>query len=623
MSNLVEIKLKKATIEEAGLPNVPYPIPIGILKQSLSSVENIPLSAFLFGLQLKSLQNNENWRQYEQAMVRLVELVAPEDDRDIVEAFGDNWWLELGPVDLNSEIVTIQRDDELIAAIVPREDGRLRVAVYRPLDAKSAEYLTGLALLPDEDGEVYFRENNWEYALDNSVTMGNVYASMEGSAYLSYWQYGIGLDHKKREVQEWYAQRSLTAMRPGQVATQLGIHYLYSADFDDEGEMMEEYEEPTPDILLWEGRRQQQRTVQGRFQGCLLGGAVGDALGAPVEFMSRDEIRQRFGDKGITDYVPSYGVMGAITDDTQMTLFTAEGLLRGWVRGAVTGTTTYTGVTAHAYLRWLHTQGERGTYESRFGVEQDEGWLIGHQALHYRRAPGNTCLSAIRSMQSLGEPADNDRKGCGGVMRVAPVGLFAWRMKEHMSPQDAFRLGAEVAGLTHGHPTGMWPAGVFAVLVMGLTDGATLPDALRTAKACLVEEREHEETLRAIELAECLAASEVSADEAIARLGQGWIAEEALAISLYCALVARTFRQGVIMAVNHDGDSDSTGAITGNLLGALFGVKSIPKRWLEQLELREVVSEIADDLYGFQEWKVDDYSDDDSSAEIWKKYPGY
>ena len=102
-------------------------------------------------------------------------------------------------------------------------------------------------------------------------------------------------------------------------------------------------------------------------------------------------------------------------------------------------------------------------------------------------------------MTSLGEPARNDSKGCGGVMRMAPVGLFAWHFRNEQSPQYAFNLGTELAALTHGHITGQLTGGVFAVLIQALTDGATLPDALTTAKACLRLEPGHEETLRAIE----------------------------------------------------------------------------------------------------------------------------
>jgi len=80
-------------------------------------------------------------------------------------------------------------------------------------------------------------------------------------------------------------------------------------------------------------------------------------------------------------------------------------------------------------------------------------------------------------------------------------------------------------------------------------------------------------------------------------LGEGWIAEEALAIGLFCALVARDFEHGVLLAVNHGGDSDSTGSIAGNLLGLVYGEAGIPDRWLRRLELREVVAQVADDLW--------------------------
>ena len=97
-----------------------------------------------------------------------------------------------------------------------------------------------------------------------------------------------------------------------------------------------------------------------RYRGCVLGGAVGDALGAPVEFMSLAEIQSRHGAEGIRDFAPAFGRVGSITDDTQMTLFTAEGLLRAWVRFALRGIgPAFDSVTANAYLRWLRTQGGR------------------------------------------------------------------------------------------------------------------------------------------------------------------------------------------------------------------------------------------------------------------------
>ncbi len=374
---------------------------------------------------------------------------------------------------------------------------------------------------------------------------------------------------------------------------------------------------------IGKARRQQRRTVQARFLGCLLGGAVGDALGAPVEFIKRVEILRRFGPQGITVFVPVNGGRGTITDDTQMTLFTAEGLIRAWVRGCFKGISTYPGVTAHAYLRWIQTQGEQPDNNIMFGNDEP-GWLFQQRSLHHRRSPCKTCLSSLKSMEFLGAPAMNNSKDCGGIVRVAPVGLFAWRAGQQKAPQKVFQLGAELAALTHGHPTGILTAGVLAVLILALTDGASLHDALITSKACLRNEPSHEETLQALERAEYLAVSGLPHDEAIKRLGEGWVAEEALAISVYCALVARNFKHGVILAVNHDGDSDSTGSIVGNLLGTIYGVKSIPADWLEALELRDVISEMAGDLYAFCDWDIGVYSEDTKlNQQVWQKYPGF
>jgi ADP-ribosylglycohydrolase len=205
-------------------------------------------------------------------------------------------------------------------------------------------------------------------------------------------------------------------------------------------------------------------TTRVRMRGCLLGGAVGDALGAPVEFLSLAEIRGRFGPEGIRDMAPAYGRVGAITDDTQMTLFTAEGLLRAWVRQSTKGICHPPSVIHHAYLRWLLTQGERPE-----GIDVGcESWLYSVGALHARRAPGLTCLSALRTARGFGEPAvaQNSSKGCGGVMRVAPIGLLASRLGGH---DRVFGLAADVAALTHGHPTGQLSAGFLAVAVAALS----------------------------------------------------------------------------------------------------------------------------------------------------------
>ena len=343
-------------------------------------------------------------------------------------------------------------------------------------------------------------------------------------------------------------------------------------------------------------------SLRQRFHGCLIGGAVGDALGAPVEFLSDLQIRAKFGPDGIADFAPAYEVRGAITDDTQMTLFTAEGLIRGMVRMRDRGFASLAGTTAHAYLRWYETQGERAP--GGLVARSDPGWLVGERRLHAQRAPGNTCLSALRAMEGLGAPASNGSKGCGGVMRVAPAGLFAAVAEGRC---EAFELGCELAALTHGHPSGILPAGALALMVQRLAEGVDSRGALDEALTRVRALPDHAETLAALQRALSLADAGADPREAIPALGEGWVAEEALAIAVYCALVARDFRHGVLLAVNHGGDSDSTGAITGNLLGAACGVDAIPAPWRQEVELADVIATVADDLHDCPGWQVGEY----------------
>ena len=357
------------------------------------------------------------------------------------------------------------------------------------------------------------------------------------------------------------------------------------------------------------------------FAGCLLGGAVGDALGAAVEFDSIGAIRRQYGENGIENYAPCYGRKGAITDDTQMTLFTAEGLLRAWCRKKQeVVSVAYPEMIHLSYLRWLSTQGARSAHKD-FDVAQN-GWLLTVADLHHRRAPGNTCLSALQSaMMGTMEKPINNSKGCGGVMRAAPVGLFAAKALQSAGHhgekwKEIFDLGCRAAAITHGHPSGYLPAGCLATIIYGSISGLTIEESIKETLTVLKKARGHEETLDAVTLAMALWKKKTAkpAPETIEKMGGGWVGEEALAISLYCALAAEgDFAGGVRLAVNHTGDSDSTGSITGNILGAMQGRAAIPAPWFEELELKAVIEEIAGDLFVL-------YND----GEHWrKKYPGF
>ncbi len=303
--------------------------------------------------------------------------------------------------------------------------------------------------------------------------------------------------------------------------------------------------------------------------------------------MSLREIHEQFGAQGLTEYQPVYGRLGAITDDTQMALWTAEGLIRADNRIADRGLCNVREVIHRAYLRWLSTQGVLW-YEIGSEWPEPSGWLIREDFLNDRRAPGATCISALRSGEcGTLDRHLNDSKGCGGIMRAAPVGLAG---------RDVFRIGAESAAITHSHPTGYLAAGAFARIISEIQNGQSLEQSIHRAVQELKDYDGHQETLEAIEHALSLATSTKPSPQTIVKLGAGWIAEEALAISLYSALASQDFLSGVLLAVNHGGDSDSTGAITGNLLGALYGSESIPEELIVNLEGRHVVEKLAVDL---------------------------
>lgn len=318
-------------------------------------------------------------------------------------------------------------------------------------------------------------------------------------------------------------------------------------------------------------------------------------MGAPVEFLSWPDIRRQFGPDGVVDFEPEFGGRGMATDDTQMTLFTLEVLIRAHVRERITGRGDVVTAVHGAYLRWLRTQ-----LPSLATAGQDprsDGWLIANSALHHRRAPGHTCVTALQhtaSGQRLGSTDNrlNDSKGNGGAMRAAPVALWS------SDAREVFDLAAATAALTHGHPSGFFSAAALAVIVHQLLHGAELPAAIDVALRLLRDRTESHEVSAALADGMALAAEGRPSPQVLTdRLGYGAVGEQALAIAVCVALVADDLVDGLRLAVNHSGDSDSTGAICGNILGARYGVQAVPGRWVEQLELRDVIERITMDAF--------------------------
>ncbi|MCP2260834.1 ADP-ribosylglycohydrolase [Streptoalloteichus tenebrarius] len=334
-----------------------------------------------------------------------------------------------------------------------------------------------------------------------------------------------------------------------------------------------------------------------RMLGCVLGGAVGDALGYAVEFDPLPRIREKYGERGLTDFVDAYRPAGSISDDTQMTLFTLEGLIRASLRRRLTGEDHTLREIQHAYQRWLHTQGQEWAEvagEFLATHPEPDGWLIANAGLFQRRAPGHTCISALRHFAAGNPPGSvtntiNNSKGCGGVMRAAPAAFATGDRAE------AFRLGVDLAAITHTHPSGYLSAGAMAVIVWELLRDVPLVDAVHSALSELEGWDGREETVRALRGALRVAEDGVPTPEEVeARLGLGWVGEETLAMAVCAALVAGDdVELALRIAVNHSGDSDSVGAVCGNILGAALGARRLPQRWLDRLELRPVIERLS------------------------------
>ncbi len=335
---------------------------------------------------------------------------------------------------------------------------------------------------------------------------------------------------------------------------------------------------------------------QDRAVGIILAGAAGDALGAAVEFDSLERIRERFGPAGIHDYARCYGGLGRITDDTQMTLFTAEGVLEALAQAREPAAAELLARVDAAYRRWRMTQ-EAGPSSAR-----GKSGLLGRPELWSQRAPGNTCLSALEQRR-YGSPEHplNDSKGCGGLMRVAPIGIVGSRFA---SPTLTFDLARRSAALTHGHPSGQYPCGVFAVLIQELCDGATLDAALTTAVDLLPEDAGTTETRALIDASRPFTVPDSLVPEVLQELGRGFVAEEALAIALACARAAPDVERALLAAVNHGGDSDSTGLLAGQIVAARDGAGALPPRLVEPLEMLDLLLETGRDLARASRWQA-------------------
>lgn len=293
--------------------------------------------------------------------------------------------------------------------------------------------------------------------------------------------------------------------------------------------------------------------------GMVYGLALGDALGAPVEFWELKGIRERYGPDGIQE-LPAPALF---SDDTQMTLAVAEALIAaghqdlGGIMEAI----------SQEFVAWLRSP------------END-------------RSPGGACLYGARQLEAgvpwwkSGKP---NSKGCGAAMRVAPIGFLYQHDLAKLR-----QVAAASALITHHHPAAQLGA-VAAAFLAKLALDRVAPEEMLPALELEThgQVREFDQTLARLEEGLDMA----SPDAALAHIGEGWVAEEAVMLALYCFLKSpddflTTIRRGA----NTQGDSDSIACIAGGLSGAYLGLGALPAAWVARLEKTDYLADVAQRL---------------------------
>lgn len=319
-----------------------------------------------------------------------------------------------------------------------------------------------------------------------------------------------------------------------------------------------------------------------RATGCIVGLAVGDALGYPHEFRRVAQVRQELGPDGITDFValqdPRFtrpfilGKLhppGTFTDDTQMSLALAEALLEE----STSNVERLMPVVARHFVKWYFSDDNN-------------------------RSPGEATgigCQALRSGTPWRQAGAAGSKGCGANMRVAPIGLF------YEDLDDVSNIARAQAVLTHRHDAAIEGAAAAALLVaLALQDASPAEMHAEVMRRCGGRSTDFDAVFsRVPDVVDADPARVlVERGQTEVALGEGWVAEEAVAAALYCVWrFPDDFRAAVLLAANTDGDSDSLACIAGGICGARLGVEAIPAGWVDGVENSQRLREVAARLW--------------------------
>ena len=348
-------------------------------------------------------------------------------------------------------------------------------------------------------------------------------------------------------------------------------------------------------------------SLKGRIVNCILCGALGDAFGADIESMSLSEIREIYGHDGKKEMETDADTgTWAVTDDTQMTLFTMEGLILSHGMSIEDRVQ----IMYQSYLRWFNTQYGPGAIDESIS-NIGELWKI--QELYRMRWPGHACIDSLRSgnMGTI-EHFFNDSMGNGTVMRSAPFGFLI-----NESPEYVFELSCRCAAITHGNPDAQASAGLFSLLIYYLLHGMKLSNA---EVQCMLDVQNgiidnlyfSNKYFKNLPYKYMIYGSRSGAQHKqfgnprfphakfFHELEDGWTAPQALGLGFYYTFLNEKKDIWTVIrnAANIEGDSDTVASIAGNLFGASHNMDNEFPKEINRLQFSNLIIDLAEKMYG-------------------------
>lgn len=299
-------------------------------------------------------------------------------------------------------------------------------------------------------------------------------------------------------------------------------------------------------------------------------GAIGDSFGYNVEFQSWEHIRITYNGPIMFSNCDNY----IASDDTQMTLFCLEALKKNHENN--NDNENILKRIYEYYLDWNATQYKDLVMKNEFSKQKE---------LQKRQAPGRTCLTALGSGRyGTMENKINDSKGCGGIMRVAPIAFL------NKSLDEIIYLGNMQSAITHGHPEGYLSSGFFAGLIHLGIKGSTFEEAYKEVKNKMYLNKESLNFINYLnKLEENLENEFNSPNEMTEVLGEGWTGETALGLAIYAFKHGKSFEHTLVISTNHRGDSDSTASMAGQLFAAFKNLKEEDLEVYDKIDLKNVI----------------------------------